>query len=249
MGGKIKLIKILKNQILYSLPSVKLLGDKFIDEVDWPADKATLVFKFPEKEAGSGKPVADMVSRKKYVCRLSYMVNKRMIPKCEAAGALCGLSLAPFKNLAEHRKWAMATDRKYFFKPFKNYLTPSFQAEAKEYYKTGLPKARGISVRKKGKIVSMLTLLNIFGKDAARPLDWVAWIWADPALPKEERRLAHSLLRGWLRKNSSKYVGASVHAANLKSQNWFLKSGFRPARIAFTRRAAAGKQARGQIKG
>lgn len=236
MFKKIKLIKALKTQMLYSLPSTALLNDKFIDGVDWPADKATLVFRFPEKEAGSGKPVRDMVSGKKYVCRLSYMINKRTLPNPKAGGPSFGLTLEPFKNTAECRKWAKATDLKYFSRPFRNYLTPSFKAEAEEYYKTGLPKAKGISVRKKGKIVAILTLLEIFGKTAARPLDWVTWLWADPRLPRAERRAAHALLGGWLRESSCKYIGASVHAANLKSQNWFLKSGFRPARLSFTRR-------------
>ena len=131
MAKKIKLIKVLKNQILYSLSSTAALNDKFIDGVDWPADKAALVFKFPEKEAERGLPVRDMVSRKKYVCRVVYMVNKRSIPAETAAGPVCGLKLVKFKNAAEHRKWAMATDRRYFSKPFRDYLTPGLEAEAK----------------------------------------------------------------------------------------------------------------------
>ena len=148
-----------------------------------------------------------------------------------------GLKLEKFKNAAEHRKWAMATDRKYFSGPFRAFLTPSFKAEAKEYYKNELPRAKGVSVRRKGKIVSMLTLLKISGKTGAKPLSWVSWIWVDPLVPGGERRSIHALLRGWLRENSCKYIGASVHAANVKSQKWFLRSGFRPARISFTRRA------------
>lgn len=242
MTKKAGLIGILKDQILYSLSSTAALSDRFIDGLDWPADKATLVFRFPGKEARSGRPVADMVSRKKYVCRLVYMAERSSIPAAPAANAH-GLELRKFKNAAEHRKLAMATDREYFSGPFRAFLTPSFEAEAKEYYKNELPKAKGVSVRRKGKIVSMLTLLRIPGKSGAKPLDWVSWIWADPAVPVEERRCIHALLRGWLRGNGRKFIGASVHAANLRSQRWFLKSGFRPARISFTRRAAkpAGK--------
>ncbi|MDO8804080.1 MAG: hypothetical protein Q7R35_06600 [Elusimicrobiota bacterium] len=238
MGEKIRLIKTLKDQVLYSLPSAALLSDKFIDGVDWPAAKATLVFSFPEKEAGSGKPVKDMVSRKKYVCCLTYMADRRLIPQGKAGGNSFGLTLEPFKDPAEHRKWALATEHKSFSRPYRNYLTPAFEAESKEYYKNGLPKAKGISVRKNGKIVSMLTLYKVTRDSGHKPLHWVTWIWADPGLPKTERRVIHALLRGWLRGNSRKYIGASVHAANLKSQNWFLKSGFRPSRISFTRRAS-----------
>lgn len=242
MTEKTRLIGVLKNQILYSLSSTAVLNDNFIDGLDWPADKATLVFKFPEKEARSGRPVRDMVSRKKYVCRLVYMADKNRIPAEPAANGY-GLKLEKFRNAAEHRKWAMATDRKYFFRPFRAYLTPSFEAEAKEYYKNELPKAKGVCVRRKGKIVSMLTLLKLPVKTGAKPLDWVSWIWADPAVPAVERRCIHALLRGWLRENGRKHIGASVHAANIKSQKWFLKAGFRPARLAFTRRAVnpAGK--------
>ncbi len=236
MAEKIKLIKILKNQVLYSLPSTALLCDKFIDRIDWPEDKASLVFAFPAEEAGSGEPVRDMVSARKYVCRLTYMADKRTLPAAVAPGPSCGLALEPFKNLAEHKKWARATDLKYFSGPFKKYLTPSFEAEAKEYYKNELPKAKGVSVRENGRVVSMLTLLRIAGKPGAKPLDWVSWIWVDPALPEAGRLAAHALLRGWLRGNSRKYIGASVHAANLRSQKWFLRSGFRPARISFSRR-------------
>lgn len=243
MTKKARLIGVLKSQVLYSLSSTAALSDKFIGGLDWPADKATLVFKFPQKEARSGLPVRDMVSRKKYVCRLVYMADKNRIP-AEPAVNCCGLKLEKFKNAAEHRKWALATDRKYFFRPFRAYLTPSFEAEAKEYYKNELPKAKGVCVRRKGKIVSMLTLLRILGKRGAKPLDWVSWIWVDPAVPAVERRGIHALLRGWLRENSRKYVGASVHAANIRSQKWFLRAGFRPARLAFTRRAVkpAGKR-------
>ena len=237
MGKKIRLIKALKNQMLYSLPSAAMLGDKFIDGVAWPADKAALVFTFPEKEAGSGKPVRDMVSRKKYVCCLTYMAGKRTVPAGRTGDGSFGLTLETFKNSAEHRRAERASYRKYFLKPFGDYLTPAFEAGAKEYFRNELPKAKGISVRKNGKIVSMLTLLEIGGKSLRDRLSWVTWLWADPGRPKAERRVIHALLRGWLRENSGKYIGASVHAANLKSQNWFLRSGFRPARISFTRRA------------
>ncbi|MDD5208480.1 MAG: hypothetical protein PHV36_03775 [Elusimicrobiales bacterium] len=245
MAEKIKLIKVLKNQVLYSLPSAALLGDGFIDGVGWPADKASLVFVFPAKEAGSGEPVRDMVSGRKYVCRLTYMADKKMLPAGGTPGLSCGLTLEPFKNTAEHKKWARATDLKYFSGPFKKYLTPSFEAEAKEYYKNELPKAEGVSVRKKGRVVSMLTLLKIAGKPGSRPLDWISWVWVDPGLAKAERLAAHALLRGWLRENSRECIGASVHAANLRSQKWFLRSGFRPARISFSRRASspAGRRA------
>jgi len=244
MTKKPRLIKVLKNQVLYSLSSTAALSDKFLDGMDWPADKAALVFKFPEKEAGRGLPVPDMVSRRKYVCRLVYMADKSRVPAGAAEGAAYGLELAGFKNAAEHRKWALATDRKYFSGPFRAYLTPGFEAEAEEYYRNELPRAKGISVRRKGKIVSMLTLLKISGKSSAKPLDWVSWIWVDPRVPGAERRCIHALLRGWLRENSSKYIGASVHAANIKSQKWFLRSGFRPARLSFTRRPVkpAGKR-------
>lgn len=232
-----RLLKVLEDQVLYSLPSTAPLCDKFIDGLDWPADKATLVFKFPEKEARSGKPVPDMVSDRKYVCRLTYMADRRRLPAGRPAAAGSGYELAPFKNTAEHRKWARATDRKYFSGPFKAYLTPAFEAEAKEYYRRELPRAKGVAVRRKGKIVSMLTLLEISGKDSPRPLHWVSWLWADPREPKAGRRVIHALLCGWLRGNSFRYIGASVHAANLRSQKWFLRAGFRPARISFTRRA------------
>lgn len=243
MTEKARLIAVLKDQILYSLSSTAALSDKFIDGLDWPADKETLVFRFPEKEARSGLPVGDMVSREKYVCRLVYMADKRSIPAGRAAND-SGLKLEKFKDAAEHRKWALATDRKYFSGPYGAFLTPGFRAEAKEYYKNELPKARGVSVRKKGKIVSMLTLLRIPGKPGGKPLDWVSWIWVDPSAPPAERRCIHALLRGWLRKNSRKFIGASVHAANIRSQKWFLRSGFRPARICFTRRSVkpAGKR-------
>ncbi len=220
--------------MLYSLPSTAPLCDKFLDGVYWPADKAALVFVFPEKEAGGGKPVRDMVSRKKYVCRLSYLAEKRAMP-AGRAGPSAGLVLAPFKTPAEHRKWAAATYREYFVKPFRAYLTPAFEAEARDYYRRELPKAKGISVRKAGKVVSMLTLLKVPAA-GARPLDWVTWVWADPALSKPERRAGHALLRAWLRRNCRGAVGATVHAANARSQKWFLKSGFRPARISFSRR-------------
>jgi len=238
MRKKIELIKALKNQMLYSLPSTRLLNDRFIAGVDWPADKETLVFMFPEKEAGSGKPVRDMVSGRKYVCSLTYMADKKAIPAGKTAGASGGFVLKPFKNPAEHRKWAAATELKHYSAVFKDYLTPGSIAEAKEYYKNVLPKAKGISVLKDGKIVSMLTLYRVTKKSTHRPLHWVTWLWADPALRKPERRAVHALLLGWVRENSVGYVGASVLAANLKSQNWFLRSGFRPSRISFTRRAA-----------
>lgn len=243
MKKKARLIGVLKDQMLYSLSSTAALNDKFIDGLDWPADKATLVFMFPGKEARSGRPVADMVSRKKYVCRLVYMAEKsRLRAGPDANGH--GLELEKFRNAAEHRKWALATDRKYFSGPFRAFLTPGLEAEAKEYYKYEFQKAKGVSVRRKGKIVSMLTLLRIPGKRGAKLLDWVSWIWVDPAVPAAERRCIHALLRGWLMENSREYIGASVHAANLRSQKWFLRSGFRPARISFTRRAVkpAGKR-------
>ena len=235
MLKNIKLLKTGKDRIVYSLLSIGLLNDKFIDAVPWPADKDFLIFRLAKKNVVKGKPVEDMVSLKKYVCRTTYVFNRRDLPNYDKDDRLAGFKLAPFKNMAEYKTVSRKTHDRCFLKPFKDYLTPAYGAEYENYIKNTLPKTKGISVRKDGEIVAMLSLLKVKGKIFS-PMHWISWIWVDARQPKEARRAIHSMLRWWVHKNSTKYVGAAIHAANLKSQKWFIKSGGWPVQIFFSRR-------------
>lgn len=213
-----------------------MLNDAFIDRVDWPKELPYLVFRVSAKLAPKRAPVRDMVSLKKYVCRTSYIVNKRESPLDMEDGRGYGLEIGPFKSFAEYRWVYTRTHNADFVKAFRAYNTPAYMAEFKEYLKDDFSKTKGVCVRCKGKVVAMLSLFKIGRHAWFSPLYWISWIWADQAQPREIRRAAHSMLRAWVRKNISGYVGASIHAANLRSQNWFIKLGARPCQIFFSRR-------------
>lgn len=221
---------------MYSLPSLKLLNEKLVDEINWPDDTPLLIFRIAKENIVKGKPIEDMVSLKKYVCRTSYIFDRSGLPKGRTDGRHYCLKLAPFKSLAEYKAVSRKTNEKYFLKPFKKYLTPAYTAEYENYIKDDLPKTKGISVTKDGEMVAMLSLLKVKAKKPYSPLHWITWIWVDGGQPKEVRQIIHTMLRGWLRRNSSKYLGAAIHAANLKSQYWFIRSGGRPVQIFFSRR-------------
>ncbi len=237
MKTAVKLVGITKKAIRYSIPSIGILNDKFLDGLDWPADKEMVTFMFPRKAIKAGEPVKDMVSAGSYVCRTTWLVHKKKIRLGKPAGFAGGLALVPFKDRAEHMRFERAVDEKYFRKPFKKYLDPSYRAEAEDYYKNCLPQSQAISVRKEGRVVAMVTLAKITtASRLLKPLHWVTWIWVDPRLSAQQRQTTHYLLRGWLRESSSRYIGATVHAVNVRSQKWFLKAGFRPVRVFFSRR-------------
>ena len=235
MLKKIRLIEVSKNRMLYSLPSLEMLSDDFIDGVDWPGDKDTLAFQISKHDTKRREPIADMVSLKKYVCRLNYLADKKELPHKKMAAELHGISLEPFKTLSERRKTEILTHKKYSISRLQ-YSTSSNRAEQKEYFKNWLTLKNAISIRKNGKVVGLLTLCKMTGKTMVKPLHWITWAWIDSRLNKDERRTAHVLLGRWLFENSSKYVGGSVHAANIRSQKWCLKMGLRPVRIFFARR-------------
>jgi len=226
-----------KDRVTYYLPSLSLLNEKFIDGVDWPQDTDFLVFRLSKENAQKGVAVQDMVSKRKYICRTTYIGNKRDIAASPAAGRGFGLRLANFKSFAEYKKVYLKSHREGFVKAFKDYQNASYGKECRSYLKNEFPRTKGISVRKGARVVGMLSVLRIDkAKKPFAPLDWLTWLWLDGRLPREERRAAHGMLCSWIKQNVRKYYGAAIHAANLKSQGWMIKLGGRPAQIFFSRR-------------
>ena len=221
----------------YSLPSLDLLSEKLVGSVDWPADKPFLAFRFQPRRAPKGLPIQDMVSRRKYVCRTTYYGNKSGIPAASPCCSEFGLKLSPFRSMAEYKRTTMRTHKRYFVNPFSAYMAGNHKEEDRVYYSQYLPKTKGISVRKAGKIVGMMSIIR-FPKNGRSytPCSWISWLWVDGALPKEERKAAHAMLGGWLKKLPGRYFGGAIHAVNLKSQRWFLKMGARPVQVFFLRR-------------
>jgi len=238
MGIKLKLMKRGEDRVTYSLPSLKMLSERLVDSMEWPADKPILAFRFPPKRAPKGVPIRDMVSRRKYLCRTTYIGNKRDIPAAAADGGKYGLKLAPFASREEYRKACLRTLAEYFLKPFRDYQERDYKKDNRDYFKKQFPATKGISIRKGGKkLVAMMSMLHMpeDGK-AYRPLSWISWVWVDGRLPREERKAAHGMLGRWVKRLPGKYFGGAIHAVNLKSQNWFIRMGARPVQIFFLRR-------------
>lgn len=237
MSVKLKLMKRGADRMTYSLPSLKLFSERLVASMEWPADKPILAFRFPPRKAPKGVPIQDMISRRKYLCRTTYIGNKRDIPAAAADGGKYGLKLAPFASMEAYRKACLRTHAEYFIKPFRDYQERDYKKENRDYFKNLFPSTKGIGIRKGGKLVAMISVLYTpdDGK-AYRPLSWITWVWVDGRLPKEERKAAHGMLGGWLKRLPGKYFGGAIHAVNLKSQNWFIKMGARPVQIFFLRR-------------
>lgn len=233
---KIRLLHKKANRLVYSLPDLDRINDAFIDGVRWPENIAYLGFWVPRAMAPQGKPVRDMVSDRKYVCRMSYVADKREIPAEISGDIAAGLKIAPFKNIAAYRRTFLRTHNKYFQKAFKGYHTPAYGAEVKKYLKNTFPDTKGVCVMRGRRVVGMLSLFKIGKYFRFSPMHWITWLWADQSQPKDVRRGVHFMLRAWVRKNASRYVGASIHAVNVKSQKWFIKLGARPCQIYFSRR-------------
>ncbi|HOI43564.1 MAG TPA: hypothetical protein PK523_11515 [Elusimicrobiales bacterium] len=238
MPVKLKLLKRGEDRMTYSLPSLKMLSEKLVDSMEWPADKQILAFRFPPSRAPKGVPIKDMISRRKYLCRTTYVGKKRDIPAVNANGCKCGLKLASFRSRGEFRKTFLGTHEKYFIKAFRDYQEAGYKQENKKFFEKYFPSTKGISVRKDRKIVGILCEMTIpkDGGKAYRPMSWLCWVWVDGRLSKEERKASHNMLGGWIKKLPGKYFGAAIHAVNLKSQNWMLKMGARPVQVFFLRR-------------
>lgn len=236
MKNEPRLLQRKADKVIYSLPSIGLLNDGFISKLDWPEEIPYLVFRVSRKLAPKRHPIRNMVTRRKYVCRTSYIVHKSNIPLEKATGRGHGLELGSFRNFPEYKREYVRTHDADFTRVFGDYDTPAYRAEIKQYIQESLPKTKGVCVRSGGKVIAMLSLLRIGRHSWFSPLHWITWLWADQAQPREVRRAAHAMLRAWVRRNISGYVGASVNAPNLKSQNWFIKLGARPCQIFFSRR-------------
>ncbi|MGD9642069.1 MAG: hypothetical protein AB7V08_04945 [Elusimicrobiales bacterium] len=237
MGVKPKLMKRGDGSITYSLPSIKMLSEKLVDSLEWPEDKIILAFRFPPERAPKGVPIQDMVSRRKYLCRATYIGTKSNIPDRGGDGAGCGLKLAPFRSKAEYGRVYLRSYAEDYLKPFCDYQERGYEKENKEYFKKQFPNTKGISVRKDGRVVAMLCVKHMPENGRPyRPLSWIDWLWVDGSIPKDERKAAHGLLGKWLKKLPGKYFGGAIHAVNMKSQNWFIRMGARPVQIFFLRR-------------
>lgn len=237
MAVKLKLMKRGADRMTYSLPSLRMLNEKLVAGMEWPADKPILAFRFPPRKAPKGVPIQDMISRRKYLCRTTYIGNKRDIPAGAPAGGAHGLKMASFGSRAEYRRMCQRTYTEYFFKPFREYQERDYKKENRDFFKNHFPKTKGISVRRGGKVVSMMSVLHMPADGKAyRPMSWITWVWVDARLSKEERKAIHGMLGGWLKRLPGKYFGGAIHAVNIRSQKWFMRMGARPVQVFFLRR-------------
>ncbi len=233
MTKNIKQVEVTETSIIYNLPDIKMLKDGLISNLKWPEDKSYLFFNLSAKDTRTKQPIKTIVSTDKYSCRLNYLSPKNRIHSFRAPEPLRTLKLQPFKSLEEIKKMTIWSHGKYFLARYKQYLSPNHAAETKKYL-TNLKKVKSVAIIYKNKCAGMVSLMKIVhATSLPKPLHWVTWIWIDNKLPEDARRYAHSLVRSWLIKNSSKYIGASVNAVNIRSQKWFLKMGFRPVRVFF----------------
>ena len=227
--------RILKDKVTYDLPSLDMLDSGLVSGLAWPEKTPYLLFNLSKKDCKRKEPISDPVPGDKYICRVNYLATKNTISAPKWAAVPAALRLEPFKDLEDHKTFEMRVHDKYFAKPYCKYMSAAHEEEGKSYFGE-LDKTSSVALVRGKKRVGMVTVLRITSTVLPRPLHWVTWLWVDKKLSSDERRCAHALIAGWLKNNSLKYVGASVHAANLRSQKWCLKMGFRPVRVFFKRK-------------
>lgn len=226
--------RIRNGNIFYDLPDLGMLGAGLPAGVEWPEDRPRLCFDLAARDRKRGIVVSNPLPEDKYICRINYLAGRKQVRATGGRAADAGLTLQPFRNFKEHKTLELWSHDKYFAKPFKKYMSPAHKAEARVYYKM-LKDTESAVLRRGAKSVGMITMLRLPGANLPKPLHWITWVWIAPELSPAERRQAHTLLAGWMKNNSIKYVGCSVHSANVRSQKWFLKMGFKPVRVFFER--------------
>lgn len=241
MESEIKLVRREEKLLVYEVESPDLVSNAFVDSLDWPSSIPTLVINF-----GKILPRAFDILEKnlsgKYLSRLIYCADKTDLAVPEKRLPCPQIRRYEFSGLEELKRLYLDTETEYFGKPWAGklgfpwdrYLEGKYYEIIKANAEHHLPEARVLCLEKGGVPVALFPLnkANYFdGSD----IDWILWVWIDPALSREERYEIKRQFVQWLGETAASRIVTGVNTFNVPSNRFFEGIGFKAECIQITR--------------
>ncbi|MDQ7774138.1 MAG: hypothetical protein RDU13_11540 [Elusimicrobiales bacterium] len=230
---KVKFIKKENGRAFYKLADHKVLTDKLIESLDWPANIKVLVFDFKPFA-----PKAGWISPKvsdKYPVRVIYYASGRDLPPSTGSKRQDGLELVPVKDLGAFRNVMESVLKKEYIRPIKRYVTAEFMKSSNEFMAKQLKKCRNLWLKKDGRNIGFLSTMSY--KYGGKPGTLLAQIWIDAKLSPTLRRDAKAMVFRWLKKNIKNRMATGEHAKSVETQKFFASMGFKAGRYGVERRS------------
>jgi hypothetical protein len=229
-----ELLKVNGEAAIYSLDAEKELEGFSPEKLPWGRGISRLKIVFKDENPGecenvlkNGFPGFDL--------KLTYSARRSELEKV-ASGRNDGISLERPKDFEELKRLYQTTDEHYFYNRWKEFLTPAYLDDIKDFVDNDLPTSRSAVIKKNGETLGLINLVK--WKDVFDiPVDWISWVWLSSKLTQEEKAGARVLFREWLAGETVETVQCVVNYFNVPSQKFFRKMGFVPACIHISKKS------------
>lgn len=220
---QLEIISSGEGTILYKLEDLSRLTDQTLKKLQWPEDVRSRMFiltgRTDEDEKIFGALAADAP-----VWGL-YAADKADLKVNEDVPFLPSIKLRPLKAVFDVRKAYLDT-REAWYRARGAAMTPRQEAESKNFTENSLPESRYLCLEKSGKLAGLL-LLNEYSDYLGKLADLVTWVWEEPSLNGEERRVVRAAMGAWLGLNAEGRVHAYAAASNAEAVKLYKELGFR----------------------
>ena len=219
----LEIISSSEETILYKLENLSKLNDKTLKKLKWPEGVRSKLFILTGRTDEDEKTFAALAGTAP-VWGL-YSADKADLVVDESVPFLPSIRLRPLKALYDVRKAYLDT-RESWYRERNAKASPRQTAENNNFLENFLPESRYVCFEKSGKPAGLL-LLNEYSDYLGKLADLVTWVWEEPSLNSDERRVIHAAMGAWLGTNAEGRVHAYAAAANAGAIKLYKELGFR----------------------
>lgn len=219
----LKIISSTEKSVVYKLGGLSALKEKAVEDLEWADGLRSKIFAVTGK-TGKEQEILGALPEKSAVWGLYAAAGPGLIADARAP-FLPSIRRITVKKQDEIKRLYLNT-RDSWYRSRNEAMTPRQAAEAQDFIERFLPESRHVYFEKSRKPAGLL-MLNEYRDYLGRPADMVPWVWVEPSLKSDERRVVHAAMTAWLAGSAQGPVQAYVASSNIRAQKFFRKLGFR----------------------
>lgn len=217
---------------VYRVPSVNDVTLALVDGGKWPEKAKALLFQ-PDTTKENDYETLWRNIGDKYFSRAYYYARKEDIRVPDPEQGASAIKTHVFRSPEEMGEIYFRTIAEYFWKPWEKYVFGYYGKEnsekiISEQARTMLSYDRVLAHEKDGRTVSFLAYKPINDHLSGREVDWILWVWIDPAISGIERQKVRSEFAAFLRNSAgTDWVAAATEPFNPRPNVFWQKLGFK----------------------
>ena len=225
MDNNLKIIYKKGRKIVYEIDSCDKITEGFIAQLKWPPEITGIIFIFKQAIASETQVLAKLPLS--IDAGVVYSSSRDSLPTAEGGGNT-NIVAAQVKD-AEMLARVYLACRERVFAPLagKRQIPAVDMAVVMAKMRDQLANAKIGYWERSGTPVGSIAVTK-WHDYADRPVEWIPWVWIDPDISLEDRKVLHRLISVWLKANIDSKVQCVVDSYNVRSQKFFKKLGFIP---------------------